>query len=52
LVGSTLRAADVHEFVTSRMNFAWVVARFDSHSTSLLPGPRSTAPAIDLSAFS
>jgi hypothetical protein len=46
------RAAEVHAFVTSRMNFAWAVARFEIHSTSLEPGPRSIVPAIIFSAFS
>jgi hypothetical protein len=31
------------------MNFAWAVARFDTHSTSLDPGPRSIVEAIDFS---
>lgn len=46
------RAADVHALVTSRMNLAWVVARVEIHSTSLLPGPRSIELAIAFSAFS
>jgi hypothetical protein len=46
------RAADVQAVVTSRMNFAWAVARFEIHSTSLLPGPRSSVLAIDFRAFS
>jgi hypothetical protein len=49
---SMSRAADVHAVVTSRMNFACVVARLEIQSMSLLPGPRSTALAIALSAFS
>jgi hypothetical protein len=47
-----LRAAEVHEAVTSRMNFACAVARFEIHSTSLDPGPRSIVLAIVFSAFS
>jgi len=47
-----LRAAAVHEAVTSRMNFACAVARFETHSTSLEPGPRWIVFAIDFSAFS
>jgi hypothetical protein len=46
------RAAAVQAVVTSRMNFAWVVASEEIHSTSLLPGPRSIEPAIAFSAFS
>lgn len=46
------RAADVQAAVTSRMNFACVVASEEIHSTSLLPGPRSSELAIALSAFS
>jgi hypothetical protein len=46
------RAADVHAAVTSRIHFACVVASVEIHSTSLLPGPRSSEPAIALSAFS
>ena len=38
--------------VTSRIHFAWVVASEETHSTSLLPGPRSSELAIALSAFS
>jgi hypothetical protein len=34
------------------MNFACAVARFESHSMSLEPGPRSIVLAIVLSAFS
>ena len=49
---STFRAAAVQELVTSRMNFACAVARFEIHSTSLEPGPFSIALAIVLSAFS
>jgi hypothetical protein len=45
-------AADVQVVVTSRMNFACAVARLEIHSISLEPGPRSTALAIALSAFS
>jgi hypothetical protein len=48
----TPRAADVHALVTSRMNFACVVARWAIQSMSLLPGPRSIEVAIALSAFS
>jgi hypothetical protein len=46
---STLRAADVHAFVRSRMKFAWAVAILDTHSMSLEPGPRSSESAIVLS---
>jgi hypothetical protein len=46
------RAADVHAVVTSRSHFACVVASVEIHSTSLLPGPRSSELAIALSAFS
>ena len=46
------RAADVHAAVTSRIHFACVVASEETHSTSLLPGPRSSDEAIALSAFS
>ncbi len=49
---NALRAADVHAVVTSRMYFACVVARWDTHSMSLLPGPRSSVAAIALSARS
>jgi hypothetical protein len=49
---SLARAADVQAAVTSRMNFACVVARFEIQSMSLLPGPRSSVPAIAFSAFS
>jgi hypothetical protein len=34
------------------MNFAWAVASWEIQSMSLVPGPRSTAPAIAFSAFS
>jgi hypothetical protein len=47
-----VRAAEVQAFVTSRMNFACVVARCEIQSISLLPGPRSIEVAIALSAFS
>ena len=47
-----LRAFVVHASVMSRMNFACVVARFESHSTSLDPGTRSIALAIAFSTFS
>jgi hypothetical protein len=46
------RAADVHAVVTSRIHFACVVASEETHSTSLLPGPRSSELAIALRAFS
>lgn len=46
------RAADVHASVMSRMNFAWVLASCEIHSTSVLPAPRSSALAIAFSAFS
>jgi MFS family permease len=46
------RAAEVHAAVTSRIHFACVVASEETHSTSLLPGPRSSELAIALSAFS
>jgi Domain of unknown function (DUF4234) len=46
------RAAAVQAAVTSRMNLAWVVASEEIHSISLLPGPRSSEPAIAFSAFS
>jgi hypothetical protein len=49
---SIFLAAEVHEVVTSRRNFACAVARFESHSTSLDPGPRSIVRAIVFSAFS
>jgi hypothetical protein len=49
---SMSRAADVQALVTSRRNFACALARFEIHSTSLDPGPRSTALAIAFSAFS
>jgi len=49
---SMSRAADVQAAVTSRMNFACVVASEEIHSMSLLPGPRSIELAIALSAFS
>ena len=38
--------------VTSRIHLACVVASVEIHSTSLLPGPRSSELAIALSAFS
>jgi hypothetical protein len=46
------RALLVHASVTSRMNFAWVVARLDIQSISVLPARRSIVDAIDFSAFS
>jgi hypothetical protein len=49
---SIFRAADVVDVVRSRMNLACAVARFDTHSTSLAPGPRWIAVAIALSARS
>jgi hypothetical protein len=49
---SIFRAADVVDFVRSRRNFAWAVARLETHSMSLVPGPRSIARAIALSALS
>jgi hypothetical protein len=49
---SIFRAAAVHVAVTSRMNFACAVARLETHSTSLEPGPRSSVLAIVFSAFS
>jgi hypothetical protein len=49
---SRSRAAAVHAVVTSRMNFACALARFEIQSISLLPGPRSIVEAIALSAFS
>ncbi len=49
---SMSRAAFVHAVVTSRMNFACVVASVEIQSMSLLPGPFSIDVAIALSAFS
>jgi hypothetical protein len=48
----TLRAADVVDEVRSRMNLACAVARFETHSMSLDPGPDWIALAIALSARS
>ncbi len=46
------RAAAVQAVVTSRIHLACVVASDETHSTSLLPGPRSSEAAIAFSAFS
>jgi hypothetical protein len=49
---SIFLAALVHDVDTSRMNRACAVARLETHSISLEPGPRSSELAIDFRTLS